>query len=115
MAITASAFCAQAQQAELPNNLSAASKDSKQKIEEASKNRIIYYSKNNQTENTEEIIQTDKRAPDFFDIYTNSDQNIFYNSNNNDPVITNMPAPGPNLNYYSIDRNSNGNYDKLVN
>ena len=107
MAITASAFCAQAQQAELPNNLSAALKESKQKIEEASKNRIIYYSKNNQTENTEEIIQTHKRTPDFFDIY--SSQNIFYNGNNNDPVITTMPATGPNLNYYSIDRNSIGN------
>lgn len=115
LAIIASAFYAQAQQTELSDNLSTALKDSKEKIEEASKNRIVQYSKNNKTEKTEDVKQTDKRVPDFFDDYINSNENMLYRNNNNDPVITNMPAPGPNLNYYSVDRNSNGNYDKVVN
>lgn len=115
LAIIASAFYAQAQQTELSDNLSAALKDSKEKIEEASKNKIVRYSKNNKTEKTEDVKQTDKRLPDFFDDYINSNENMLYRNNNNDPVITNMPAPGPNLNYFSVDRNSNGNYDKVVN
>lgn len=115
LAIIAGAFCAQAQQAELSDNLSTALKDSKEKIEEASKDRIIQYSKNNKTEKIEDVKQNDKRAPDFFDDYINSNENMLYRNNNNDPVITNMPSPGPNLNYFSVDRNSSGNYDKVVN
>jgi hypothetical protein len=103
------AFNTRGQQTQLSDNLSVAIKDSAKQLEEARQKNILYYAKDNKPAATENSTKTKAEAVDFYDIYLQNIQDGFYRGNA-DPAIMNMPAPGPNLDYYTIDRNSNGNY-----
>lgn len=49
---------------------------------------------------------------DFYDTYSYAYRNTaVYNIT---PMIKNMPQPGPNLDYFNVDRSSGGLYDKVV-
>lgn len=48
---------------------------------------------------------------DFYDAYNYGSRN---NSFNITPMIKNMPAPGPNLDYFNVDKSSGGLFDKVV-
>lgn len=48
---------------------------------------------------------------DFYDAYNYSLRNSIINVT---PMIKNMPAPGPNLDYFNVDKSSGGLYDKVV-
>lgn len=109
LAFMAFAFNTRGQQTQLSDNLSVAIKDSAKKLEEARQKNILYYAKDNKPAVAENSTKNKAETIDFYDIYLQNIQDGFYRGNA-DPVIMYMPAPGPNLDYYTIDRNSNGNY-----
>lgn len=88
-------FSAAAQEEKLPPVLTAASKQTAEKLEDKTRKEFAEAAKAN-AENT----KVDTRRPDveksFHDVYTNREQNIYY-MENSDPIITGMPAPGPNV------------------
>ncbi|RWW92103.1 hypothetical protein [Flavobacterium cerinum] len=108
-AFMAFAFNTRGQQTQLSDNLSVAIKDSAKKLEEARQKNILYYAKDNKPAITENSTKDKAETIDFYDIYLQNIQDGFYRGNT-DPVIMYMPAPGQNLDYNTIDRNSNGNY-----
>ena len=93
-------------------NLSQATADWSRKISDMN-NDFMYYSKN---------YNKVFRATAYYDSYTDDRFADFYESfsfryNDNvlkDPIIKGMPAPGPNLDYSRVCRNSSGNYDTVV-
>ncbi|MCW4467546.1 hypothetical protein OGH69_01070 [Flavobacterium sp. MFBS3-15] len=115
-AIVLAALQAHGQEAQLPSSLTTAAKESLQKIEEQKQHDIIFYAKNNKPQQ-----DTSSQAPaneaDFYRLYMKDEDNRYYNNyhdNNTDPIITAMPSPGPNLDYFFVDPCSSGNYDKVV-
>ncbi len=115
-AIVLAACTMQAQEPQLPTSLMIAAKEGLQQLEEQKQQDIAFYAKNNVPQEATSSA-TPENSGDFYSIYTKDPNNIYYNTyynNNNDPVLTNMPAPGPNLNYWLVDPCSSGNYDKVV-
>lgn len=115
-AIVLGTFQLHAQEAQLPSSLTIAAKEGLQKLEEQKQQDIAFYSRNN-------IPQPDVSAASqnstgkFYQLYIKDEDNRNYNNyhdNNTDPIITNMPSAGPNLDYFYIDPCSNGNYDKVI-
>ncbi|AWH85366.1 hypothetical protein HYN59_09670 [Flavobacterium album] len=107
-------FQAQAQQTQLSPSLTIATKESLQKLEEQKQHDIAFYAKNN---TPKQEVSTAKPEDDFYQLYITDDNNRYYNNyhnNNTDPIIASMPSPGPNLDYYYVNPNSSGNYDKVV-
>ncbi|MEL1243220.1 hypothetical protein AAEO56_03005 [Flavobacterium sp. DGU11] len=114
-AIVLATFQAQAQQTQLSPSLTIATKESLQKLEEQKQHDIVFYAKSN-TPQQEPATACSDNSTDFYQLYITDSDNRNYNNyhNNTDPIITAMPAPGPNLDYYYVDPNSSGNYDKVV-
>lgn len=105
----------QAQESQLPPSLTLAAKEGLQKLEEQKQRDIAFFAKNN-TPN-QEASAPENNTGNFYQLYIRDEDNRYYNNyhnNNTDPVLTNMPSPGPNLDYYYIDPCSSGNYDKVV-
>lgn len=115
-AIVLAAIQAQAQEAQLPSSLTIAAKEGLQKIEEQKQHDIVFYAKNNKS-HQDNSSQAPVNEADFYRLYMKDEDNRYYNNyhdNNTDPIITAMPSPGPNLDYFFLDPCSNGNYDKVV-
>ncbi|WP_294820365.1 hypothetical protein [uncultured Flavobacterium sp.] len=114
-AIAFTAFHGYAQEAPLPSSLTIATKESLQKLEDKKQQDIAFYAKNNIS--TDEAPTAGHDDNSFYKHYIKDDDNRYYNNyhdNNADPILTNMPSPGPNLDYYFVDPCSSGNYDKVV-
>ncbi|MGQ2982736.1 hypothetical protein [Flavobacterium sp.] len=115
-AIVLATFQLQAQEANLPSSLSIAAKEGMQKIEEQKLHDIAFYAKQN-TPQQDASAASQSSSGNFYQVYIRDEDNRNYNNyhdNNTDPIITSMPSPGPNLDYYFVDPCSNGNYDRVV-
>jgi hypothetical protein len=115
LAIVLTTFHATAQEAQLPSSLAIAAKEGLQKIEEQKHNDIAFYAKSNIPQQDTSTKAAANEA-DFYRLYMKDEDNRYYNNyhNNTDPIITSMPSPGPNLDYFLVDPCSSGNYDKVV-
>ena len=98
----AGSFSATAQEKQLPPVLRAASMETAEKLDDKKREEFAKAAKAN-VENTKVDTRRTDMEKSFHDIYTDREQNI-YRINNNDPVITGMPAPGPNLDYICLPR-----------
>lgn len=115
-AIVLAPLQAKAQEAQLPLSLATATKEGLQKIEEQKQHDIAFYAKNN-TPQPDASTASHNGTGNFYQLYIKDEDNRNYNNyhdNNTDPIITNMPSAGPNLDYFYVDPCSNGNYDKVI-
>ena len=114
-AIVLAALQAHGQEAQLPSSLVIAAKEGLQKIEEQKQHDIAFYAKNNKPEQQASL--SSNTSPYFYSLYLKDEDNRYYNKyhdSNTDRIITSMPSPGPNLDYFFVDPCSSGNYDKVV-
>ena len=90
-----STFSVMAQEKQLPPLLTVASRQTIEKLEDKTRKEFADAAKTN-AENTKVDTRRQHMEKSFHDVYTNQEQSIYY-MNNSDPVITGLPAPGPNI------------------
>jgi hypothetical protein len=113
----AASLTARAQQDSLPDRLGIAMKEGLTRIEEQKQQDIVTYAKNNKPAD-DGVMSAPTNGGNFYTLYVKDEDNRYYNNyrdTNIDPIITTMPAPGPNLNYFMVDPCNGGNYDRVVN